>query len=628
MNSRLLEKYNQELAYLRELGAEFAAHHPKIAGRLGMRGTEMPDPYVERLLEGFAFLTARVQLKMDAEFPRFSQRLLDIIYPNYLAPTPSMAIAELVPDSRKGDINGGYRVPRGTLMDSRSLKEQGLHCSFATAHALTLHPIELVRAEIGGIPPGLTPAAFGPDAAGCRSVLRMRFQVSRQATLKGLRLDRLALHLSGPNTQAHSLLSLLMQHTVGIVGQVVGRPRQHFLPADALRHDGFEHEEALLPNDLRGFEAYRLLQEYFAFPARFLFCSIHGLARLFESEPDTADAGAEAFELFVLLDRHDEALADHFDASHLALHCTPVINLYPKTADRMSLDDRNSEYHIVVDRIRPLDHEVYALRALRASSSEQQPPQQFRPFYETHCSDEGNFGAYFSVRREPRLPSAQTLRNGSRTSYVGSEVFVSLVDERHAPWHGELRYMLADVLCTNRDLPLMLQMRDDLDFLLADSIPVQRARLRHSPTQPRPALAEDMNSWNLISQLQLNYLSLAETDPADGARALRQLLRLHVKHSEPAVAKQIEGVRGCRLRPVHRPSAVPGPSSFARGIAIDLTVDEQAFSGADPYLFGCVMERLFSRLAALNSFVETTLHSPQRGEIASWAPRTGGKALL
>ncbi len=166
MDSKLLEYYNRELAYLREMGAEFAERYPKVAGRLGMRGIDVADPYTERLMEGFAFLTSRVQLKMDAEFPRFSQRLLEMIAPNYLAPTPSMAIAELPPDSsRKGDLSKGFVVPRGTMMDSQALKKNGVTCSYTTAHEVTLLPLKIGQVELGGVPADLPLAKVGSEPA-------------------------------------------------------------------------------------------------------------------------------------------------------------------------------------------------------------------------------------------------------------------------------------------------------------------------------------------------------------------------------------------------------------------------------------------------------------------------------
>lgn len=627
MDSKLLEYYNRELAYLREMGAEFAEQYPKVAGRLGMRGIDVADPYIERLMEGFAFLTSRVQLKMDAEFPRFSQRLLEIIYPNYLAPTPSMAIAELTPDSSKGDISGGFRVPRGTMMDSQTLKKTGITCSYTTAHDVTLQPVRIKQVELGGIPADIPLAALGLQNRGSVSALRIRMECFESVTLKNLNLDQLMFYLAGPDLQAQQLLELVMQHSVGLLCQTVeATPQRCVLADDALRQEGFEPDQALLPNDLRNFEGYRLLQEYFAFPARFQFVSVSGLRPLLQNAHESQNT-LRQFDIIVLLDKQDLALERVIDASHLALHCTPVINLFPKVAERITLNENHHEYHLVVDNIRPLDYEVFSVQRLGSSASEKRYEQEFRPFYSTLSEDDGNYGAYFSLRREQRSLSEHARRYGTRTGYIGSEVFVSLVDERQSPWHSDLKYLTADVLCTSRDLPLML-LQDQGNFVMPDSIPIKQVTLKKGPTPPRPALADGMIAWRLISQLQLNYLSLMDGDPQQGAASLRQLLGLYGNLSEPAIAKQIQGVRHCQLRPVYRRVPEPGPIVFARGIAIDLTVDERAFSGNSPYLLGSVLERLFSRLVAINTFTEMTLSSQQRGEIAHWQARVGKRTLI
>ncbi|GAA3601358.1 type VI secretion system baseplate subunit TssF [Gibbsiella greigii] len=627
MDSKLLEYYNRELAYLREMGAEFAEQYPKVAGRLGMRGIDVADPYIERLMEGFAFLTSRVQLKMDAEFPRFSQRLLEIIYPNYLAPTPSMAIAELTPDSSKGDISGGFRVPRGTMMDSQTLKKTGITCSYTTAHDVTLQPVRIKQVELGGIPADIPLAALGLQNRGSVSALRIRMECFESVTLKNLNLDQLMFYLAGPDLQAQQLLELVMQHSVGLLCQTVeATPQRCVLADDALRQEGFEPDQALLPNDLRNFEGYRLLQEYFAFPARFQFVSVSGLRPLLQNAHESQKT-LRQFDIIVLLDKQDLALERVIDASHLALHCTPVINLFPKVAERITLNENHHEYHLVVDNIRPLDYEVFSVQRLGSSASEKRYEQEFRPFYSTLSEDDGNYGAYFSLRREQRSLSEHARRYGTRTGYIGSEVFVSLVDERQSPWHSDLKYLTADVLCTSRDLPLML-LQDQGNFVMPDSIPIQQVTLKKGPTPPRPALADGMIAWRLISQLQLNYLSLMDGDPQQGAASLRQLLGLYGNLSEPATAKQIQGVRHCQLCPVYRRVPEPGPIVFARGIAIDLTVDERAFSGSSPYLLGSVLERLFSRLVAINTFTEMTLSSQQRGEIAHWQARVGKRTLI
>ncbi len=623
MDSKLLDYYNRELAYLREMGAEFAERYPKVAGRLGMRGIDVTDPYVERLMEGFAFLTSRVQLKMDAEFPRFSQRMLEMIAPNYLAPTPSMAIAELHPDSKKGDISGGFMVPRGTMMDSQTLKKSGVTCSYATAHDVMLQPLRISNVELGGVPADIQPGRLAQR--GAVSALRIRLEGFSEVALNHLTFDNLMFFLSGPDIQAQQLLELVMQHRVGIFCQTVeAHPQRVMLGDDALQQEGFAADQALLPDDLRNFDGYRLLQEYFAFPARFQFISISQLRGLLgKCGPDV-----KAFEIVLLLDKADAALERVVDKSHLSLHCTPVINLFPKTAERQKISENVHEYHLVVDNIRPLDYEIYSVQKLYATGDKQRGEQIFRPFWSTFGQDEGDYGAYFSLRREQRTLSERAQRFGTRTGYIGSEVFLSLVDERHSPWRDDLRHLSADVMCTSRDLPLMLLQQDQGSFMMPDSIPVGKLSFKSGPTAPRPALAEGLTTWRLISHLQMNYLSLMDGDDGEGASALRQLLGLYANLAEAPVARQIEGIRHCQLKAVNRRVPEPGPIVFARGIGIELNVDEQAFSGSSPWLLGSVLERVFSRLVAMNGFTEMTLTSQQRGEVGYWPPRMGKRALI
>ncbi|MFT2798577.1 type VI secretion system baseplate subunit TssF [Serratia sp. N21D137] len=623
MEGKLLEYYNRELAYLREMGAEFAQRYPKVAGRLGMRGIEVADPYVERMMEGFAFLTSRIQLKMDAEFPRFSQRLLEMIAPNYLAPTPSMAIAELQPEMNKGDLSKGFVVQRGTMMDSQVLKKNGVTCSYTTAHNVTLLPLRIEKAELGGIPADIPLAALGLSQCGAASALRIRISCEGAQNLGHLTFDRLECFLSGPDIEALCLLELILAHQVRVVCQTIGNnPVRLVLSEHALQQEGFTANQALLPEDLRNFDGYRLLHEYFAFPARFRFISINGLGKLIAQCKQE-----KSFDIIILLDKTDERLEQVVEASHFALHCTPVINLFPKIAARQTLSDSKHEYHLVVDNVRPLDYEIYSVNKIHGSTDGQHDNCEFRPFWSSWSQDAGDYGTYFSLRREQRMLSEHALRYSARTDYAGSETFVSLVDEQHAPWQEDLRYITAEVLCTSRDLPLMLQ-QDFEQFVLPDSLPVRMLKMRNGPTPPRPALAEGLSSWRLISQLQMNYLSLMDGENGEGAAVLRQLLSLYASLGETGVTRQIEGVLHCVLEPVHRRVPELGPIAFARGIGITLTVDEHAFSGASPWLFGSVLERFFARLVSLNSFTEFTLCSQQRGEIGYWPPRMGKRALI
>ncbi|CEE90052.1 conserved hypothetical protein (probable component of SST VI cluster) [Xenorhabdus nematophila str. Anatoliense] len=624
MDSKLLEYYNRELVYLREMGKEFAERYPKVANRLGMHGIDVADPYVERLMEGFAFLTSRIQLKMDAEFPRFSGHLLEMLYPNYLSPTPSMAIVELQPDTRKGDISHGFSVPRGTLMHCQTLKRDGITLQYATTQDVILQPLHLENVELGKIPANLPLAGLNLNHYGAVSALRIRFSCKEKFFLNELDFNKLIFFLSGPDIQSQQLLELIMEHSVGIVCQILGNdPQYQVLPDISPHHEGFDDNQSLFPDDPRNFSGYRQLQEYFAFPARFQFFSLSGMGSLLKQTTKKSE-----FELILLLNKVDTDLESLVDTSYLTLNCTPVINLFPKVTERITVQESNNEYHLVVDNSRPLDYEIFSVQRLHGANIKRKETQIFRPFWSTFSDDKNNYGAYFSLRRDPRVLSEHARHYGTRSSYIGTEMFVSIVDEQHSPWPDQLKFLTADVMCTNRDLPTMLRQQDLDNFAMLDSIPIHQIAFLKRPTIPHPALAQGSATWKLISQLQLNYLNFMDKGDEQGTQALRQLLSLYANLADPAITRQINGIRHCSLKTVYRRVPEPGPIVFARGVSIRLEVNEQEFAGVSPWLLGSVLGKLFSHLVTMNSFTEMTLYSQQRGDIGFWPASMGNKKLI
>src|SRR5688500_15681500 len=255
MDPRLLRYYNQELQHLREMGAEFSQQFPKIAARLGMAGIEVTDPYVERLLEGVGFMAARVQLKLDAEFPRFTQRLLEIVYPNYLAPTPAMLVARLEPDLDDTNLAQGFTVPRGTGLMSQAGKGDRTTCEFRTSQDVTLWPLELTGAEYFSFAPDL-PIASLPVANRVRGGLRLRLRATAGLPFKQIALDKLRVFLTGADETAYKLHELCLGACVGAFVQPLNQPStwQHFIKADRVRPAGYKDDEALLPATVRGFQ--------------------------------------------------------------------------------------------------------------------------------------------------------------------------------------------------------------------------------------------------------------------------------------------------------------------------------------------------------------------------------------
>ncbi len=624
MDPRFLDYYNRELAYVRERGAEFAEQFPKVAGRLGMRGIEVADPYVERLLEGFAFMSARIQLKMDSEFPRFSQRLLDLVYPGYLAPTPAMGVARFEPSKAEGGSPDGYLLPRHSRMRGRLAAHEQTACEFRTAHDLTLWPLRLAEARLTAAPPDLPVTRFRWGEP-VRGALRLTFETTGQVEVSALKLDRLPLFIGGTTDTASKLQELIHTQCLGMLVHAGSLPVGNLVPfqADALACEGFATDQAILPLDSRAFDGYRLLHEYFAFPERYRFFSINGLQRALPQIAGTR------FEVVLLLKSGNVALEAVVDASKLLLHCAPVVNLFSRTSDRIPITANRFEYHAVVDRGRPLDFEVHSIHRVTGHQSDSDREIVFQPFYAAADIDRRGSGAYFSVRREPRLLSEKSRRHGPRTGYVGSECFLSLVDANEAPYTAELRQVTVQALCTNRDLSLLAPIGDAVsDLTLQASAPIESIRFVAGPTRPTPALAEREITWRLISHLSLNYLTLTDVNPEQGAAALRDLLGLYARLGTDGADAQVAAIQKLTVNEVNRRVPGRGPIVFGRGVRLDLMIDEVPLAGVSPWLLGAVLEQFFARHVGLNSFTEFVLRSTQRGQIAHWHPRIGRRPTV
>jgi type VI secretion system protein ImpG len=626
MDARFLSLYNEELQFIREQSGEFAAAYPKIAGRLALdrAGKEVcADPFVERLLEGFAFLTARVRRKFDAEFPRFTQALLETIYPQYLSPTPSMLIARIEPDLNDGALLAGHRVPRGTILRALPGRNERTACEFRSAHEVTLWPLRLAEAQyytrdLGTL--GLT------GVNGAHAALRLRFEITAGGDADALKaLPHLDLYLRGSDELPVRVFEQLIgRATAGLVRPVeTGRlPATRPLPTPPVSRVGLAENEALLPTSPRTFEGYRLLKEYFVFPQRFLFVRLLGLGAAL------AGLKCRAFDVIVLLGTVEPLLEGRIDPTCFDLFCTPAINLVTRRADRIQIDPRFPEYQVIIDRTRTLDFEVFGVDSVKGIGANAEEVQEFHPFYRSRFGDVAG-SAYYTAHRVPRVLTERERRFGHVSSYSGSEVYVSLVDLQAAPYRGDLRQLAVEVLATNRHLPLTMGIgQARTDFTLEGGGPVQGVFCITGPTPPREAFIDGEILWRLVSHLALNYHSMVSDAAGGGGTPFRELLRLYSDPDDRAMLKQIEGVRSVASRPVVRRASGHGAVTFVRGAELTVTFDEALFTGMGAFLFGSVLERFFARYASINSFTETVISSPQRGEIMRWPIQTGTRPLL
>ncbi len=620
MDTRLLKHYERELAYLRDMGAEFAEAYPKIAARLGMEGIEVLDPYVERLLEGAAFLSARVQLELEMEFPTFTSNLLEIVYPHYLAPTPAMMIASFTPDVANAALKNGYLLPRGTPLRSRLMEGEQTACEFRTAADVTLWPVEISEAEYIDGRGDLVAAGVARDTP-ARAGIRLRLKRTDGEAMADLNMDSLVLHLDRLGGNAWVLHEMLCTEAQGLTGRSTDRRADWALPlpdGDVVPR-GFEPEEALLPTPRQSFDGYRLLQEYFAMPERFLFVELTGL------RPALKKAQGDDVDIYILLRDGQRSIAPSITPDAFLLGAVPAVNLFEKRCDRVHITRRDTEQHVVPSRTAQLDFEIYQLLSVTGISAEGDDDVAFRPFYSvTNITAAGErHPAYYSISRKMRQRSEKERLRGVRTSYLGSEVYLTLVDQSQAPYSGTLDQLAVRALCSNRDLPMLLSIGDDNVFQLPDGGPVTKIRTPVSPTRPHPTLAQGATAWRLISHLSLNYLSIASSDPGGSAEALRELIGIYAPIGNRVTEKQLEGIVSVSSRPIVRRMNDEILSTAVRGLEIKIGFEESFFEGTSVYVLGAVLERFFRKYVTINSFTETVVTTERRGEIARWRPEAG-----
>ena len=623
MNRGFLSYYERELQHLRGMAGEFARENPKVAGRLSLDEFECADPYVERLLEGFAYLAARVQFKYDAEFPRFTQSILSTVYPHYLAPTPSMLIAQFQPNLTDTGLAIGPEVPRGTSLRSVIGGGERTACEYQTAHPVNLWPLKIVQADYFSRE---LSALEIPASLSARAGIRIRLETGPGTVFSKLKLDRLVFYIRGADEFPMRIYEQIFAQGMGVVLQPAEKPVpwRCTLPATHIRRVGYEADEALLPFGPRSFQGYRLLHEYFSFPKRFMFFELSGLG-----EAVRRCQGSQ-LDVIILMRQADTSIENRVEAANFALFCTPAVNLFPKQIDRVQLTDRFSEYHLVPDRTRPKDFEIYSVRQVTGIGATSDQEQPFKPFYSSSDleADEGR-GAYYVANRVPRVDSIKEKEVGRRSSYRDSEVFISIVDGKAAPYRSDLRQLSINTLCTNRDLPLQIPIgRGRTDFTMEGLASIDSVRCLAGPTPPFPAPMEGEIAWRAISHLSLNYLSLADSEGSQGAAALRDLLKLYADLHDPHSQQQVGGILSISSLPITRRMESGGRLAFARGVEITVTLDEKAFEGSEAFLLGAVLECFFAKHVSINSFTETVIKSKSRGEIIRWPTRLGLQSIL
>lgn len=619
MLEQLLPYYERELTYLRELSGEFAQRYPKIARRLSLEGDQSEDPHVERMIEAFAFLTARVHRKIDDEFPQITEAFMQVLYPHYTRPFPSCTILQFEIDPDKPEISGRHTIARHHPAMSPSVN--GISCRFRTCYQVDLYPLTLKSAQLQLARGSESLRRIAPNAA---AAITLEFETQGGLSIAQIKLDRLRFFLDGDPALMHLLYELLLVRSthVRVSDGSDNAARMLELPASALAPVGFAPDESLLDYDERSFAGYRLLSEYFAFSDKFLFVDLKGLDAPSLQYDGTRLRVQIFLSSFPDSERHDR-LAQTLSPNNFKLGCTPVINLFKHAAEPVRLSHQKVTYPVNVDSRRPLAYEIISIDSV--TSVEKQGGQdclhEVPPFYSIrHHAREEDQRAFWYAMREASV----------REHDKGTDMEISFVDLDFTPLRPELEVLSIEATCSNRDLPMQLPFGGSssgthTDFTLPQISIVKRARPLRKPTPSmRPPVKRGLQ-WRLISHLSLNHLSIV----SQGKEALQEMLALYNYTQSSTVARQIQGIDAIDSKPCTTRVSGKHFSGFVRGMEITLTLDEQAFVGAGMVLFGSLLEQFFALYCGPNSFTRLILRSRQQEqEIAKWPARTGEALVI
>ncbi|HSK74083.1 MAG TPA: type VI secretion system baseplate subunit TssF [Pyrinomonadaceae bacterium] len=629
MRDELLGYYERELIFLRRMGAEFARKYPKIATRLQLDEEKVEDPHVERMIEAFAFLAGRISLKLDDEFPEVTESFLNVLYPHYLAPIPSMAIAQFSYGSPNDKLTAVQILERGSRLNSRPV--DGTVCRFRTTYDVQLLPIELHDAALESPAP--------KDARGkyADSYIRLSLRCYGDAPLAEMRigetgemLESLRFHINGDPQLIYPLYEIIFNHAVGveirakevplsgktfttITNIQLKQPDPIFLPADVIKPVGFADSEAMLPYTKRSFAGYRLLSEYFAFPLKFLFFDVHGIDRAI------AKKFGSHFDILIHLKDVTPPIAP-ISADTFRLGCSPIINLFSRLADPIYLSQQKYEYHIIPDVHHQTTTEVYSIDEVVTTDPRTNTSREFSPFYSLkHAYGEQMEKAFWYASR----------RGSQRPDDEGSEVYLTMVDMNFNPRVPSAEVINVKTTCTNRDLPAKLPFGGKTDdFEIEGTALLSRVRCLTKPTETIRTPQRRAVQWRLISHLNLNYLSLVENEKGT-PEALQEILQLYNFDDSVVTRQQILGITGIESRKVVRRVGERVGTGFVRGLETTLTFDEELFVGSGMFLFASVLERFLALSASLNSFNQMVVRTEQREEIVRrFEPRAGEQVLL
>ena len=583
--------FQDELDYLRKSGDEFSQYFPRLTEYLSSRSV---DPDVERLLEGFAFLTGRLREKVDDQLPEVTQSLLMLLWPNFLRPIPSMTIIELAPVP--GSISEAQVIEKNSEIESIPI--DGTICRFKTAYDAVIHP--------------LCVKDLRHDVSREASVITLRLETLSQEDIKTINLESLRFYLGGGDYSALMINLWLHRYTKNCL-LCTPSGKEIAFSADKIRPVGLSKGEGVLPYPDNAFTGYRLVQEFFCLPQKYYFFDIVDLPL------HAVENGADHIDLVITFKRPLPPDVRVRSASFM-LHCVPAINLFDHDSEPILLDGKRTEYQLLPSRRNAGALEIFSVEKVVGWTANPDAPSggisreysRFESFAHEIERVDGRTTIYF---RERVVQSISTEHLERMLSFVRE-------DEVAQVNVGET--ISVDMLCSNGVIPAELGIGDVA--IPSNTLPsFVRPRNVIRPTVPRYPVVDGTLQWQLISALSLNYLSL------ENAEALRTILHSFDfasrvdRKNERTAQRRLEGIESIHSETIDRLfKGIP-----VRGMRSTIKMRESHFaSEGEMFLFSTVLAEFFALFSTINSFHELVVHGMEAGEEYRWPVRVGNQPLI
>ena len=618
MGKDFLHYYNLEMQYMREMCGEFAKDFPKVAGRFGMDEFSCEDPYVERLLQGYSFISAKAHQGLDGGFPELSHTLLNSLYPDFLMPIPSTGIVKLSPAKSNEIPSNGAIFRRGTELKTPQIKGEE-ECHFHTAHDVKVWPIDIVDAKY--YPDDISPLGLNRSAQS-QSCLCLELKTNNGTKFKNFNMDCLEFYLTD-SAITMELYEMLLANCSQIIVQPKSggiRERIYNSRKDIITSRGFDQEDSLFPTNPQTFEGYRLFRKFFVLPQSFMFIQVDKIKKAIK------EMDSDNINIIFVFDRENQKLKGKISKKNFDLFCTPVANFFVQEFLNISLKNGTSNIDLFqksssrsLEILKILDVQgivekngnAQILTKLHLNSNLLDDVQPNHLCYSLNCS--------------PRSLTEEELGNETDTNYDGTNTYISIVDQNNKPYQGHLKQLKIISMCSNRGLPLTISSKQKNLYLFTDSanITMDKIKLICGPTKP---YSEHLliPPWEIINHISLNFLTMTDENNTKTAETIKSILEMYTVSEMQK--KYIEGIKSITTARKQQRFNNQGDYSFVNGLSIDLLFDKQKANYY--FLLGMVIDRFFMHATPVDTFIQTTLNTKKQGNIIQWPARKGTRPLI